>query len=257
MPSPFARAVRSSLSDAADPKVKASYEWYLKQAVRFIGVRSPGVRRIYRELLPTLTTHTSENLFAEAQALLISPFAEEKQIAILLLARAARTPPSNFVRRLEPVFDDAVHEWATCDGVCGSVLRTLLRDAAMRKRIVSWSRSSNQWRQRAAAVAFVNEARHGQYDDTIIGICERIVTNPERFVQLGMGWVLRELSLSDRARVLGFLRDHYASISREGLRYAIEKLPAALQATLLSEHAEQTRAGRRSSAERSRKVRSR
>jgi 3-methyladenine DNA glycosylase AlkD len=242
MSSQFARVVRARLTDAADPKVKAAYESYLKNAVRFIGVRMPEVRRVFRELRPALSAHSPEELFAEARTLLLSPFAEEKHIAILLLARVVRTPPSDFVRRLEPVFDEGIREWATCDGISGRVLRPLLRDPAMRKRIVAWSRSRNQWRQRAAAVAFVNEARHGAHDDIIIGICERIVRNPERFVQLGMGWVLRELSLSDRPRVLGFLRKHYSSISREGLRYAIEKLPTALQKTLLIEHSEQSRA---------------
>ena len=61
--------------------------------------------------------------------------------------------------------------------------------------------------------------------------------NDERFVQLGLGWVLRELYLADRDLVLSFLAAHYGELSREGLRYAIEKMPAELQMRLLAEHA--------------------
>lgn len=63
-------------------------------------------------------------------------------------------------------------------------------------------------------------------------MCSRIVKTPERFVQLGCGWVLRELSLVDRPRVLKFLEDNERFISSEGWRYATEKLPPSLKASL-------------------------
>lgn len=44
------------------------------------------------------------------------------------------------------------------------------------------------------------------------------------FVQLGTGWVLRELSLSDKNRVVEFIKENYDFFSREGLRYALEKM---------------------------------
>jgi 3-methyladenine DNA glycosylase AlkD len=67
-----------------------------------------------------------------------------------------------------------------------------------------------------------------------VTVCERVVKNPERFAQLGVGWVLRELSVVDRPRMLRFLSDHHAELSREGLRYAVEKLPPKLRAELLA-----------------------
>jgi 3-methyladenine DNA glycosylase AlkD len=239
MPSRFQRAIRDSLEAVADPKVKASYEGYFKGALTFLGVRSPGVREIFRERFPIIVTEPVDRLLTEAFGLLRSRFAEEKQVAILVLAKIARQLPDDFLARLEPVYDEAVGDWATCDGLCGRVLRPLLeRSARERSRIVGWSRSRHQWRQRAAAVAFVNEARHGKHTREILTVCDRIVRNPERFVQLGAGWVLRELFLADRDESLGFIRSHYAFMSREGLRYAVEKMPTALQRTLLAEHIE-------------------
>jgi 3-methyladenine DNA glycosylase AlkD len=67
------------------------------------------------------------------------------------------------------------------------------------------------------------------------------VKNPERFVQLGTGWALRELWLAEPRKVRAFLRDHYPHFSREGLRYAIEKMPPAQQRTHLDEHAQARR----------------
>lgn len=46
----------------------------------------------------------------------------------------------------------------------------------------------------------------------------------ERFVQLGVGWVLRELSLADLKLVTKFIEKNKRHFSREGLRYATEKM---------------------------------
>lgn len=222
---------------AADPKAKAAYEWYFKGEVDFLGVRTPNVRAIFREMAPAVSQYPVAQAIDDAFLLLRSRYAEEKHMAILLLHRYRREMPTDFIQRLEPVFDAGVHEWGTCDGISSRVLRhLLLRSAADRRSVVSWSRSVNPWRQRASAVAFVNEARHGEHTTDILRVCGRLVKNSHRFVQLGMGWVLRELWLAEPAVVVAFLRAHQSSISREGLRYAIEKMPAAQQRRLLQEH---------------------
>ena len=233
-PTDILRALRA----AADPAVRKSYEWYFKGQLPFIGVRTPRVREIFRETLSAQGDYPVDRAIADAFTLLRSPAAEQKHVGILLLHRYRRELPADFLRRLEPVFDASVREWGTCDGLCGRVLRhLLLRSDADQKRIVGWSRSRNQWRQRAAAVAFVNEARHGRHTVRILEVCEQTVKNPERFVQLGTGWALRELWLAEPRRVKAFLRDHYPDFSREGLRYAIEKMPPAQQRRCLEEHA--------------------
>jgi 3-methyladenine DNA glycosylase AlkD len=116
----------------------------------------------------------------------------------------------------------------------------MIANDAARKRIVGWRNAKWSWRQRVAAVAFVNEAKLGGYNREILTICRTLVKNRDRFVQLGMGWVLRELYLADQRIVLAFLRQHYSRINREALRYAIEKMPRGLQTIILKEHTEAT-----------------
>jgi 3-methyladenine DNA glycosylase AlkD len=230
-------SIARRLRAAADPKAKAAYEWYFRGEVDFLGVRTPNVRAIFRETVPTIAQYPVSQAIDDAFVLLRSRYAEEKHMAILLVHKYRRELPADFIKRLEPVFDAGVREWGTCDGISARVLRHLvLRSVADRRRVVSWSRSGNPWRQRASAVAFVNEARHGEHTTDIIRVSERLVKNSHRFVQLGMGWVLRELWLAEPSVVVAFLRAHHSSISREGLRYAIEKMPPAQQQRLLKEH---------------------
>lgn len=229
--------VRQRLAERALESVRDGAERYFKHEVRFHGVKAEGVRQVAREVLPSLKGRPVEAVIGSAFGLLASEMFEEKQIAVIVLNRHAHALPGDFIRQLEPVFDRNVYDWATCDMLCGRVLYLLIkRSSAELRRVVGWSKAKYLWRQRASAVTFVKVARFGQHDEEVIAVCDRVLRNPERFAQLGAGWALRELSLADCNRVVAFLRNNYAFVSREGLRYAIEKMPASLQRRLLAEH---------------------
>lgn len=113
--------------------------------------------------------------------------------------------------------------------------------------IQKWKDADCLWRQRAACVSFVKIARKGKHNDIIYDICSTVVKNKERFAQLGNGyyishfllislfrWVLRELSLADKEGVVQFIKDNYTYFSREGLRYAIEKMDSSLKKELMT-----------------------
>lgn len=227
------KSVRAALDAEASAETKKRGEKYFLGAIEFIGVTGPRMKAIERTLRPSWKSASIDDQLAFGLALQSSGFMEERQIGQLVLDRVVKkvNKPA-LVAELEPIFEAHVRDWATCDALAGRLLRYCLDDDKAHKRIIGWSKSKNRWMQRASAVAFVNEARHGHYDDDIIDVCSRLVKTPERFVQLGCGWVLRELSLVDRPRVLKFLEDNDRFISSEGWRYATEKLPASLKTSL-------------------------
>lgn len=226
--------VRAELLARAQPKVRQRYERYFLGAISFLGVKTPGVQAVMRDLRPRVAALPEREQRALGLTLLRSPYMEERQLGTRVLHRLGKRLPEGVLDDLARVFDVHVRDWASCDQLAGRVLRELIRRPTARPKVMAWSRSKNPWRQRASAVAFVNEARHGQLDDEILAVCTRLVRNPHRFVQLGAGWVLRELSLADRPRVLRFLDEHGPRMSREGLRYAVEKLPAAQRRQVLA-----------------------
>jgi 3-methyladenine DNA glycosylase AlkD len=227
------------MAEAGDPVVASSYGAYFKGVIPFRGIRAPALRQLFRENWPLLEDAPVRDAVIGAFQLLHRPFAEDKQVGVMVLHRNVSRVGPEFIGRLAPVFDETVNEWATCDALSGRVLRHLIkRSAAERRAIVAWSRARSLWRQRASAVSFVNEARHGEVTEDVVTVCRRIVRNPERFVQLGAGWALRELWLAEPAVVDDFLRLNYGYMSREGLRYAIEKMPKSKQQAHLRRHAE-------------------
>lgn len=233
--------MRRQIVRRADPRVKEGAERYFKYQVRFLGLNTPGLREVAREVEPLLKTRPVSSLVAECFHLMHSEWAEERHIGIALLGRNVKRLPPGFLRMLEPVFDRTVGDWGACDHIASRILRPLVvTSPSARQRIVSWRKARSPWRQRVSAVAFVNEAKRGKYNRNILTICSTLVKNRDRFVQLGMGWVLRELYLADDRIVLAFLRRFYHLINREALRYAIEKMPTAMQTRLLAEHLEVT-----------------
>ena len=167
------------------------------------------------------------------------------------------------LERVEFEFDTHIHEWATCDFVCSRVLfpLTIAFPAVTVPRVVSYCHAASIWRQRAAAVTWVRHGRSGVHTDSCLEVAEHLVQSSERFVQvclrprsitphcavlgdtalvraprsqLGNGWMLREVWRAHPARVKAFIVAHVSSFSREGLRYAVEKMPKAEAAELLA-----------------------
>ena len=229
------RAVRKRLQRDASAASKKSYEAYFKGAVSFVGVPRPKVTSAERDVRPLFTALAPDARVRAALHLMRADEMEVRQVGLGVLAREMKTLPDAFLRDVEHHFDEVVRDWASCDMLCGKVLRGLIvrssKNASAMKR---WARAKNLWRRRAAAVAFVNEARRGHHDAVILAVCTQLVNDDERFVQLGCGWVLRELFLASPQKTVDFIEAHVASMSREGLRYAIEKMPKREQKRLLA-----------------------
>jgi 3-methyladenine DNA glycosylase AlkD len=70
----------------------------------------------------------------------------------------------------------------------------------------------------------------------VLDNCTHLLGSQERFVQTGVGWVLRELSNSDEERVIGFVEANLDRFSREGLKNAIKYLPPEVAELLPQTH---------------------
>ncbi|KAL7551117.1 hypothetical protein ACHAWF_014955 [Thalassiosira exigua] len=225
-----------------DPQRAAHMGRYFKGVHPFYGIKSPDLRNMIKEVQAMRrkggAKWTAESLLDTSEALLGAPHGETKMLGAYLLAESSNLK----VLREDPMVIEAlggsierhVRDWATCDALSSQVVRKLIaHNPTYAPRVRSWCESPNGWKQRASCVSFVCLARHGEYNELILDIASHVVRNSERFPQLGVGWVLRELSLTDQPAVVAFVKDHYSEFSREGLRYAIEKMDKPLQKQLL------------------------
>lgn len=238
------------IARAGDPAKRDWWQRYLKHALPFHGVGIPTLRGI---VAVWRSGHDLEDVGVEATmalatAAMARPVAEDKLAAIVLLQEHALDllRPAEDLATVASWFDDGhVADWNTCDWLCVRVLGPTLRrhghDAA--GGIASWVDAPGLWRRRAAGVAFVDLAPHGDEElpgltDLVLGVCRSNVRDPARFAQTGVGWVLRELSVAEPALVASFVAEHVGALSREAIRSATAVLDDEVRARLLDEHAD-------------------
>lgn len=239
------RSLQDRLMTARDPKVKQWWERYLKGEIAFRGVPMGAIRAAVHEWwnhagIIALDTQEQKEL---ALALIREPHCEDKLAGILALQeKLLPTLGPDDVPRFATLFTDGhIQDWNTCDWFCvkvlGNMIASSLNGKAVARAIAGWRHADSLWQRRAAAVAFVNLAKQGEtnfpgFTQLVLDVCAQNVRSPERFLQTGVGWVLRELALAERIKVVTFARKHLGFMSTECFRYVTEKMPKTVAQTL-------------------------
>lgn len=247
-------ALQQRLETHTNTQTQAWWERYLKHALPFRGVKMADIRATvhawYQDdvKVTLLPANRQKEL---ALDLLRQTHAEDKLAGILFLQEILLPAGMIHWRRDLPQFarlfqDGAIGDWNTCDWFCVKVLSPLVQREGepCARTIAKWQTAKNLWQRRAAGVAFVNLARHGDknfpgFTAMLLEVCAATVKHPERFAQTGTGWVLRELGQAEPKRVIRFIEDSLASFSAEGLRYALEKMSTQTKTRLTRRYREQ------------------
>jgi 3-methyladenine DNA glycosylase AlkD len=247
--SPLIAALVTRLDALASPQSRDFWQRYLKGAVPFRGVPMAGIRRAVHTWWQAdgpagLSPSARQSL---ALALFRGSYAEEKLAGTLVLQELLLDTlnPADLAEFALLFEHEWIADWNTCDWFCVKVLGPLVaRERPLRTcadAIASWCTARTVWQRRAANVAFVNLARHGDqnfagFTRLMLDTCAVTVRSPQRFAQTGVGWLLRELAEAERDSVLAFTDEHLALLSREALRYVVERLPDAQRSALLTAH---------------------
>mmetsp|Transcript_65001 Transcript_65001/g.209382 ORF Transcript_65001/g.209382 Transcript_65001/m.209382 type:complete len:286 (-) Transcript_65001:92-949(-) len=241
----FASRTHVLLASCGDAQRAVGQAKYLKNVVRCHGIQSAGIDECLKQLLrtkPLEIPDDSEAHWTTCGHLLKSAYFEEKEVGIRLLkTRATKLEADGGLSATQllgfsAAFDRGVKTWATCDSFCNRVVKPMLETRQRRgisaKDVLdvlsAWNvQQQSPWRQRASCVALVIPARRGWFVETGFSHAEQAVRrSDDRFVQLGAGWLMRELTTVDKKRALASLRRDHPHWSREAVRYAIEKLSA-------------------------------
>ena len=121
--------------------------------------------------------------------------------------------------------DRFVTNWAHTDGVAGWLMAASIEnDPALIDRLYKWTNAPNRWKRRAAAVAVIQEAKHGRHTEAIFKISEMLFADEDDMVRKGVGWLLKETYPKRPEATVEFIRERQPKISRLTLRYAAEKM---------------------------------
>ncbi|CAF1092230.1 unnamed protein product [Didymodactylos carnosus] len=242
-PFPYIELIHRQFQLLGNKKRSQNQTAYLKNILKFHGLSTGDSRKYFlqfhNEKLIELSLINKLQLGFE---LLKSDYGEEKVSGIQLISLYCKIKyisindekntihPLFILKNIQKLFElDFLHDWATVDLLSSHINKKLILiypDECI-KFIEQW-KYLNQipWIQRSSCVSCLILTKNSKikYIDNIYSIIDHCILNKYRFVQLGVGWLLRELTINYRERTIDYIEKNYHHLIREGLRYALEKL---------------------------------
>ncbi|MEK6903759.1 MAG: DNA alkylation repair protein [Nanoarchaeota archaeon] len=206
------KTFESQLDKIADKKTKKWWENYVKHNTKFRGVGIPKIREKLKEwykeehierLSPNKQLDLALSFFAEK-------YAEDKLAGILFLQNYLHNKFDwkLLILKFEKLFkENYIYDWNICDWFCVRVLGPIIKENRMpcARAISKWNNARNVWQARASLVAFANLTKEKEYLPLLLDSCSILIKRDERFAKTGVGWILREISKSDKGIVVEFI----------------------------------------------------
>lgn len=228
-----ATAISRELRALASPETAINLQRFFKtgpgqygEGDRFLGIKVPPLRMLAKR-------HADAGLDAVA-ALLASPYHEERMFALLLLMQFyqhAAQPEQVAAYDLYLAHTHRINNWDLVDVSAPHIVGRHLQDRP-RKVLHELARSPMLWERRIAIVATFHFIRRNDFDDAL-RIAATLLRDEHDLMHKAVGWMLREVGKRDLVAEEDFLRQHYRTMPRTMLRYAIERFPEAKRKSYL------------------------
>lgn len=214
------RRIRALGKHGGDPRAQK----YLGSPYPVLGLSSPQMKAIISSFVRAHRGLDREAVNALADALWRGKVTEEKWAGVSILARYPRTWGDDSWRMAVRWIDDAVG-WGLCDALgYGPIADMLFADPAHYPEVLRWTRSKNFWRRRVSTYALRAFVRAGNLDKPF-ALLERLLYDPEFWVQRAVGTWLRECWKKDEKRTAVFLRKHARGLPPVTITVATERAP--------------------------------
>jgi 3-methyladenine DNA glycosylase AlkD len=220
-------SVRRALRQAGNPLKAPVMQAYMKSLMPYHGVAAPQVRRLCREIFADIEFLTAQHWQTQVLGLWRGArFREERYAAMHLAghqrARSFQTPSA--MKLYEELIVSGAW-WDYVDDIASHRVGAILRDhpAPMRRKMLSWSRSSNMWKRRTAIICQL-----GFKTDTdlelLYACIEPSLESPEFFLRKAIGWALRQYAWTDGSEVKRYVRLNHHRLSALSSREALKNV---------------------------------
>jgi 3-methyladenine DNA glycosylase AlkD len=184
----------------------------------FAGLTVPQSRKIARE-------HKAASL-KDIKILLLSGIHEERLIALLILAEKFKKASED---EREEIFNfyiantQRINNWDLVDLSAEKIIGAWLIDKP-KDILYQLVRSDNLWERRIAVLSTFYFIKKEMFDDAF-NIIYLLLNDKHDLIHKACGWMLREIGKRNIDAEESFLIEHYKTMPRTMLRYAIEKFP--------------------------------
>lgn len=184
----------------------------------FLGVRVPDQRRIAKKY---------KNLdLSEVVKLLHSGIHEHRLTALFILTHQFNKGNEKIRHRIVDLYLGNmayVNNWDLVDSSAHKILGAWLIDKP-RDLLYEMAESECLWERRISIISTFAFIGNNDLSDAV-SLAKVLVNDKHDLIHKASGWALREVGKRDQNMLEEFLLEHYGTMPRTMLRYAIERLP--------------------------------
>ncbi len=221
--------LKSRIDKYSDQRRKQWFENYIKHNTKYRGVE---ITKVRTELKNWYKQENIANFALDEQLNLALSFfeedyAEDKFAGILFLQLYLynKFDYQVLLSRFESIFDNGyVYDWSVCDWFCTRVLRQMIKTYGDKcaETITAWNSAENVWQARCSIVSFTTLTKDDRYTAMILESCDKLIRREDRFAKTAVGWILREISKTQKQVVVDFIEEYRIYFSRESHENAIK-----------------------------------
>ncbi len=217
------RDIQADLNRQADTKKAKVYQRFFKigkgqygEGDKFIGLTVPQLRTVAKKY--------SSLPLSLVKKLLQSEIHEYRLTALLILVDQYQESDDKNQKKIVDFYlahTRYINNWDLVDLSADKILGGYLK-RKNKSILYKLARSKNLWERRIATIATFYFIKNNQFEETL-KISEILLSDKQDLIHKAVGWMLREVGKRDQKVLESFLQEHYKSMPRTMLRYAIER----------------------------------
>jgi len=217
--------LKKELRAAVDPAKAAFFPRFFKagpgqyaEGDKFLGVTVPN-QRIIAKKYKDLSLSVIEELIT-------SSWHEERLTGLLILVnryKKADEVEKKTVYNFYLSHTKNINNWDLVDTSAEHIVGSFLQNRPEKMEVLTkLAHSSSLWERRISMLSTFHYIKQGNPGEAI-EIAEILLQDTHDLIQKAVGWMLREIGKRcDQQLLIEFLNEHYLSMPRTALRYAIE-----------------------------------
>ena len=229
-PQQIVREVRAFCRSRADAALAQRWARYFKEGYDAYGIdyKDPAWGALQSEWIERLRA-ASPTIWLDAGDLLVRTGKYEEASFALHLAIGLKEhdSPETFAR-IGGWFDGGIRNWGHTDVLCSDCLARYFRNGVVPlEALTQWRDSPHKYQRRAVPVTLIKLLKPASNLKPLFRLIAPIMLDPERVVQQGLGWFLRECWKRQPCPTEEFLLRYKETCPRTIVQYATERMDAA------------------------------
>ncbi|MGD1940734.1 MAG: DNA alkylation repair protein [Leptolyngbyaceae cyanobacterium] len=201
----YLQALKHLYEQQANPEAAVSMKAYMRNQFEFLGIKSPAVKRLFRELTTEQGLPEPEDLDAIVKVLWLWPEREYQYVALSILDKLQKKLTLASVPLLEYLITTKSW-WDTVDSIAIHNVGKLLRQypEGRDRTLAPWRGSENFWLRRTTLLCQL-DYKADTDEQLLFALVEENRVSSEFFIQKAIGWALREYSKTAPETVKSFV----------------------------------------------------